>query len=698
MLPLLAVCLVMAVPARALLLDNLHGNAQVSGLQSDDVGGKTKSLGQDYNLTWSRSLISYLGADASLRYYNLGVDEVLGAHTWRQEFQPNAELFWIHPLFSITGGLTQRKSTSNDATANLIQNTSTLSFATRNLSYPILRLRYQWDHTYNSINRNVSDTLIQDVFNSNARNTRSHQWQGSLSYAAKNQNFYYSLSRDRASNYITGLNITDLQHQFRWNQTGLNMGNRLKLNSSYFFTYRSQETSRPPLTTVLKPIPFLAALYAYNPTSDLGQLDTLSALADGNTTTPVSPAIDIGRALLDRNIGIDFGFPREASALYIYTDRPSGSQLGWNIYTSNDNQLWNNINTTVTSTFNASFSRYEIQFPPQTARYFKAVNFGANDVASALVTEIEAWDIFSDTTKETLTQTSHTFDLGGSYILSRVLLSTGEIYYRLEPKGEFSNSRDQLFYNLALRHSPSDRLTQDIRFQGGTESFKVTDQHNTNTNLTYSLKLVPLRTLEFSFVALTRSNYISRMKTQESNNLFFLTKAVLLDVLTVSGDAGYNRNNLFDSGNRFDTWTYHMAAGGSITRSLDATATFMYQAISAPLARNLSIRRQYRMGINYRATQKIYFTGAIAANYETKNVFMSQDYTGSWSLTEKLSVAGGYSLSDNRNGIRSERENAQISYSLSTRTLIFANYTNSDAVLFGEGRVSFVQVGLNTGF
>jgi hypothetical protein len=686
------------IPARALLINNLHGNAQISGLHLNSSDGRTKSLGQDYTANWSKSLISYLSARASLHYYNIGVDEIQGAYSWRREFQPQGDLFWNHPAFTIIGNLIHNKATSNDAATNLIRNNSSIAFATRALEYPILKFRYEWDHSFSEVNRVIEDTTSETLTGDNARNTRRRLWQATLSYSGKNQDFYYNMGRNNNYDLITGLRIIDWQHQFRWNQTNIAIGEHLKLNSSYNFIYRSQETSRPAAAPVLRPIPFVAALYAYDPTPDLGQLDTLPMLADGNTGAAVTPPIDIGKALLDRNIGVDFGFPRAVSALYVYTDRPSGTGLGWKVYTSGDNLTWNLIEANVSTIFNTSFSRYEIDFAEQKARYIKAVNFGANDVASALVTEIEVWDLFTASSQEKVYQTSHNINLGSAYVISKVLTSTADFSYLLEPKGEFSDSRNQFFYNLALRHNPKTNLTQDIRFQGGTETFKATNTRNASANLSYNLKASPIKTVEFSFVALTRSNYINRVKTQETNSLFFLTKANLLNALTVSHDIGFSRNNLFDSRSRFDTWTYHFSAGGAVLPSLDANLAFIYQSTLMHQINELRIRRQYRLGINYRITTNIHFSGALAANYETRNIFYSQDYNLGWTMSEKITVGGGFAVNDSRNGVRYERSNAQINFLFSPRTTVFANYSQSNTSLGNGGRISFVQAGLNTGF
>jgi hypothetical protein len=685
-------------PTRAFLFENLHGNAQVYGLRSDAPAGLSKSLGQDYSLNWSKNLISYLGARASLRYYNLGVDEPIGANTWRREFQPAGELYWNHPIFTINGSLRHQKLTGSDAARNLIQDVSAISFATRTLEYPIFKFRYEWDHSFNEYNQTAIDTLGEEPYINAGRDTKNRLWQASLSFFRKNNDFYYGLSRNRNDNYITGLKTIDLKHQFQWNQSGTKIGEHFRFNSSYNFIYRSQETSRPPEAAVYRQAFFVSSLYAYDPTPEVGELDTLATLSDGNTTSPTITTINIGRARLDQNIGVDFGFPRDISALYIYTDRPSGSELGWRIYTSTDNLAWNIIDGNVTSTFNTGFNRYEIEFPTQTARYIKAVNFGTNDVPEVFVTEIETWELFSESYREKRHQSSHLFNFGSAYSFSQKLQSTADISFRWEPEGEFTNSRDQISYNVALSHNPTTRLSQNIRYQGGTESFKTSGYRNTNSNISYNIKHHPMEALEFSFAAMSRTNYINHVKTQEANNLFFLTKAAFFETLYLSADAGYGRNNIFESHSIYDVWTFHVSAEGAVLRSLNATFNYSYQSIFDPKTDITRILRQFRVGANYLITQKIYFTGALAANYESKSVFMSQDYSLNWSLSEKVSLGGGYSLNDSKNGIRYERSNLQVNYSLSPRTRVFASYSDSNTPAEGEGRIRFLQAGMNTGF
>jgi len=708
-LAILLIVLLVAVPdmvARASLLSDITGSAQLSGISSSPSGDSsaTRSLSQDYTVNWSRPLISYLAARATLRYYNLGIDQSRGANVWRRQYQPSGELSWNHPLFTISGDLQHQKTTGNDRTTNLIQNSSAISFATKALSLPILRFRYLWNHSYNSASVGQaanSDTTGSEPVDStffSARNTRDQLWAASLSYGRKNQDFYYNVSHSQNINELNGLEITSLQHLFRWNQTSMALDRRLRINSSYTLTYNSQTTSRPPTASVLRPIPYIASLYAYDATPDLGALDTLPALGDGNITTPVQPPVDLGQALLDRNIGVDFGFAREISALYIYTDRPSGSPLTWRIFTSADNFTWQQAGSAVVSRFNTSLNRYEIEFSPLTARYIKAVNGGANDVPTALVTEIETWDAFTSGTSETLHQTTHLVNLGGAYSWSKTLESSADLTYHAEPSGDFANSRDEIYYTFALRHSPKATITQSARFQGGTEKFKVTDARNTNTSLTYSLKLTPLKTLEFSFAALTRANYIDRVKTQEANNVFVQSKAQLLEALSVSGDAGYTRNNLFDSRNRFDTWTYHLSSVANLTSAIDATAGFMYQTTTTPLAIGQRIRRQYDFNLNYRLTATIYMSGVVAVNDEENNRFISQEYSANWNMSQKLSAGGMVTFNNNKGSAESSRGNARITYLISPRTTLFANYTSTDAIISGQGRVNAVQVGLQTGF
>ncbi|PKK85084.1 MAG: hypothetical protein CVT49_00655 [candidate division Zixibacteria bacterium HGW-Zixibacteria-1] len=672
-------------PAQALISDNLRGNLQITGVSSESEAQTTKSLNQEYSINWTKYFTPYILTRASLRYHNLGIDQSQSANVWRYDYQPAGELVWKHPYFTLGGIIRRQETTSSNETTNLIRNSSGLTFTTNSVKYPMLEVRYDWNHTYNDKNR------IE-------RDTRERRLQTGLNYNFKRQSFYYNLVRRDNANAGSNLDITETQHLFRWNQSSYWLDNRLRFSSGYDFNYRSQKTENLGGDKLLESLPFSRALYGIDPTPDLSELDSVSTLADGNITDPAQPTIAIGEGLLDRNMGFDFAIEREVSAIYIYTDRPSGAQLSWRIYVSDDNLIWNPVTSAVFAEFNTSFNRYEIFFPPQTTRYIKAVNSGLNDVISVYVTEIQPLIEKQNVVKDSKSSSSHLVDLAANYAFSRIFETSADLTLRREPGGGFGNSRDEIFYSLTGRHRPSSAISQLVRYQSGYENLTDGGTRNDSRSLSYSLLMSPLPTLSFSFAALTRTDYIDKIKTRETNNLFFQTSGNLLAGLDLSLEAGYNRNNQFDSRTAYDSWTYRLSADAKVHRTLDAIFNVLYQSTNSLSDETTRIRRQYSADLNYRLTRTILMRGSLTYDDEENLDYFYQEYNLSWNLTPRITIGALATLNDGDSGVRSERANMRINYKISNGSLLFFSYTRNEFALADRTRTTSLQIGLKSGF
>ncbi|MDD4051543.1 MAG: hypothetical protein PHR28_06560 [candidate division Zixibacteria bacterium] len=682
---ILAMPVVLSSPAEALFSNNLNGYIRVTGVSSSVDTVTSRSLSQEYSAYWSKRMAAYFEMRASMRYLNLGLDQNLGENSWRREYQPAGELLWAHPDFTI-GGLVKRRKTTNNATDGaLIDDNVAVTLSTRMTGYPILRARYDWEHAY-------SDGQSFE------RDTRQNNVQIGLTYNLRRQSFYYSFSHRRQNDDRGGLQITENQHLFRWNQTTMFPGQFLRVSSTYDFGRRAQETETTADSTVLSAIPFRLALYAYDPTPEFGTLDTLPSLADGNTSSPAQPQVNVGAGLADRNIGLDFGYNADIAALYIYTDRPSGPVMSWRVWLSSDNLTWTQLDQPVMVTFNAGFNRYELVFATVKTRYIKAVNSGANDESTVLVTEVEARERLQKSSLENRHQTTHMANVIGTVILSKKLESSAELSVRRQPKGEFTDSRNQLYYAFSLRHAPSTAVTQTVKYQAGYEDFSAGGIRNDNNNLTYSLAVTPLTTLHFSFVALNRMDYIQSVKTQETNNLSFKTTGNLLAGLTLSGETTYSRSNRYDSRRAFDTWTYRAGADGTLVRSLDFSASFLYQGTHQVNADFSYIRRQYAIDINWRLTQTIVGHGSLTFDNDAARRYTYQTYGLSWTVTPKIQLGAQATVTGGESDVTGDRNSAQITYQATSRSSLYFSASNIEYPAAGRARGTSFQLGLKTGF
>ncbi len=672
-------------PRAFIFSQDVYGYFNLTGVSSRTGVDESASLNQEYSIFWRKHLLPYIDARALMRYHNYGLDQSLGENVWREEYQPSGELIWSHPYFSLGTSVTRQNSISNNGATDLIRDIFACNFSTRFETYPTVGGRYLWNKTYNNLDLNN-------------RNTRDRQFYLNLDYSRRGNSLYYGFTASENQNLASEVKIDELQHNFRWSQFNSMFDKRFKLNTDYNFRFRSQSVEKPLIGVAYTQIPVFGALYSYDPTPELDMLDTLSTLADGNIADPAQPPVDIGSGLIDRNIGVDLGYIQDISALYIYTDRPSGSQLSWTVYLSSDNLLWERVPEIPLVIFNAGFNRYEITFPAQDTRYIKAVNSGANDIVTVLVTEIEALEKAPGIEKIEKDQVVHTVGIGGTYRISEKLQASGDIAYKTEPKGDFRDSRDQIYYTLSMRHIPRIWLTQFVRFQSGIESYKISGIDDKNNKISYSLLARPLETLDISFSASNQSNYQNGQKNQEISNSVVGANGNILKGLDLRGEIGFSRINTSESGNAYNSWTYRVSSTASLTRSLDLASSFLYQSTRDNVVLVPRRRKQVGLNSNYRMTGAIMLRGSYYVSDDNGFINITQDYDINWNLGDNISIGGSANLIENADGARIERYGGRLNLRLSVKTAIFCNYSRQVYLPSEILNSSSIQIGLKSGF
>lgn len=667
------------------LPENLHGSIQLTGVDTDNNGSRSQSLSQRYNVNWQRRFSPYLIGRGLFTYDHFGLDLGEGGNVWNRQMQPSGDIQWAHSAFSVLMSALRREASTNDHLTDVIQHSYVASAGTRSLRYPIITARYALDEFYNAQDRRLRDT-------------QERQFQGGVSYARSRSSLYYQFARRESSLHSSNLDVTETSHQLRWTQWEQFWGDRVRVDGEYSLNHRRQTTRLIGADTTVRVIDVAATLYADDATPELGALDSLPGLGDGIVDQPTEPAIDIGRGIGNHNLGIDFGFVRSVRGLYVYTDRPSGSSLGWQVYTSPDNLVWTRVTATVRVAYNPAFARYEIAFDNVEARYIKAVNVDLNDVLTVLVTEIEALEAVGGDRVDNRRQTVHRATGGIRYRVSSTLQTSADIMFRHEPAGGFSNSRDQLFYSLSATHRPSEKVMQSVGFRSGWDEFVKAGVKEWNTSVTYTLRVRPLKESEIILSALTRNNRFGRLRIQESNNVSLQARGTALPGLQVALEGGYSRNNQFVARQTFDTWTWKGSLNAALTSTLQVGASTLYQTthdVGMDVAR---IRRLHTASLDYRATESISMRGELTVGDDQKRNYLSQDYTLSWRMSSKLSASAVATIMDTDAASRSERGIVQMNYELSGQTHVYANYSATT----GEGRVNSrvdaIQLGLRTGF
>lgn len=673
-----------AQPARALPA-SLSGSLQVDASNGDIRGEHQSALNQRYALHWSRRLFPYLRMRASFSYDRLGTVTGGADEVWREQMRPIGELLWMHPDYTLNARVSRVESNSVDRTTSLIRELLDVRFSTRAASLPIVSLQYNAVNTYNKFSR--AD-----------RDTREDRYEVGVTYNVGTQSFYYDfLRRDynvRSSDLIT----TEETQRFNWTQTSRILNQRLRLTSDYRFSHRREDTKYGGRVSAFLDIPVVAALYDHDATPDLSTLDTLIALADGNLTEPTTPRIDIGENSSDQNIGVDLGFPQDVRGLYIYTDRPSGAGVTWSVYASSDNVTWDHLEEPVDAVYVTSFSRYELLFPLTNTRYIKAVSGGLNNIVTVYVTEIEAISEELSDSRLTRTQTSHQGSASAMYSFAEQLHSTATFSFRAEPEGDFTNSRDAIYYGFSTRHTPWSFLTQTVSAQAGRETFSASGEEQSSTSLSYVTTLTPLRTLALTLSAADRRSLINGALDVETKSALVRSKAILLPRLTMTSDVTYARTEQPVAARMIDSWTYQAGLEMGLHRSMDATVSYLLQRIDEFVSEPLRERQRASARLTWRLTHTIRLQGTASRNDDDGRVSTTQEYSGSWQLSQSMSVTGLTTIYDGTTGITTRRSTLLGSLMLNSRTSVNTSYTETDSGDDDITGISTFQFGVRTTF
>lgn len=677
--------ILIATPIPNALSNNLTGTVELSGVNSESDTLHEQSLNQRYSLYWQKNLTPFVIARSSLNYYDFGLSQNVGTNSWRKEFSPAAELLWKHPYFSLGATAQRRKSSSNDLLADLATDFLTTNLRTRLPKYPYIDAQFQQSSIYSTSNRGNRDT-------------RDRAWTATTGYSLRNSSVTYGFVHRNAENRIDRRRQLDYQHSLRLNQSLRTGRDIYTLSAGYRLDYRSQSDISPATENLPREIPGLVGLYTNDATPDLSTLDIIPSLVDGNLTLPTSPQIDIGNGNINWNLGVDLGFTRSVNRLYIYTDRPSGNGVRWQVYKSQDNVVWNQV-LPATSLYSIGFSRYEVNFPDDTTRYIKVVNSGLNEIASVFVTEVEALIDIANQSEIRRHQTTQLATLSNSFRLSSKWTSTADIYLRRESGSSLAALRNETNYALSTRYKISPALQSGIRYELGLTNFgKQSSDIDRTASISYDLQYRPLETLAFLLSMATRHSYIKSMKTQELNNASARANGDPLTRLHVSTELAWSRNNLYRGNLRYDNWTYSLGMNGEIFRTLDGGIAYLYQRTAD--ARNSVARskNQYSANATYRLTSNIVVQGSIGLVNDFHRRSLAQDYLLSWSASARLNLSASVSLTELNSSSRSNRYNAQLLYSITSRSALTVSYSEYDLSPTSGGNIAALQVGFRTGF
>lgn len=682
---LLAAILAGIGDASAQLLE-LNGSVDVSAVQAEINGDDQNTLQQRYTVNATRRLTEALRARASFRYFKFDLDQAEQLGVFREEFQPSAEVSWQQRLWhaSVTG---QRRSVRTQfSNGRLITDSFVADWRTRSNEWPIFSVRYDWQQ-------------IGDTGDVSTRDSRDARLVARVDVERDHETIDYTFTHRSSSNLLRDLESREISHQLRLlGSHRLDDAARWRLDTQYLFTRSDRTDEVRQGAVLLEEVSVANGLFAIDPAPDLGELDPLPGLNDGNTGAATSPLVEIGAGAVDRNIGADLGLERAAVAgFFVYVDRVSSATLNWTVYVSDDGLNWSEVTSAPVTRFNPAFLRYEIEFPPVAGRLVKVVNGGVNDAAGVSVTEIEVFEAIQETGEVERASTTHLANASLAWRPSAGFDATLIGTARLEPQQGSVGDRESYDYAARGRWRQTDDVQWVGRWEQAWQRFESGRASLRDDVLAGTFLYDPLPTLGTTASATWRRAVEGGQELRTIRSAFASVDTEPIAALDVVVDAVVSRldDPLTDQSN--DVWTLRSSLDAEVTRSLRVLGSWAHQETRTRPSDDLVIRRTWTVDVDLQFTERI-FARVGTTWVEDQRFSRRQDYLLNWRVGPRLVLTGQAIYDDASGGFRTDRMSFSATFDVNRRTTAYLRYAELEQSAVDEQRTMSWQQGLRMTF
>ena len=637
---------------------------------------------QQYSVNWSKTYFENITLRSDYFYSKYDVLQNSDNSSWKEEQRPTIGLTWTNKHINLGSTASYKQDKSNSAILESNREDFSVFLKTLSEKYPKLTLRYYWDHIYN-------DELAS------ARNTKENKFQAELHESYKRSLINYNFTRRKNNNQTNNVRTVQYQHSFQFGNTSHFKESRLLFTTNYTFVHSSQTDTRPVAGSDFIFIPYSEALYKETASILLDTLQRNPSLNDGNSDNPAQPSINIGGTAINQNLGIDFGYPEDVSAIYLYVDRFSDNTKDFHVYISNDNYNWTSYYTGPDVEFNEGYNRFEIVFPSVKTRYIKVVTSGISNFDPVLVTEIRALAKEQVDVDTKYKSTSHQLNVGSRYRFAENFQSSLNASFQHQSGRANDADRDNIYYALSSQYTQSDVVNHNFLWTQSYQLFNGAALDISSYTASYLLLLTPIQRLEFSFASNYQKDFIDY--DENSNNLSFLlnTKGTPLTNLNFSGEVSYSKYNQLLGDDQFNTWNRRITLDGKITRTLSMILGWSYRSTDTRSLDTTTTQTLYRASFRYRMTRTIFMRGSIQLN-KNRTKYMSEEFQLGWNPSTKLSLSGQVQTQDDDELFKTTKYNAQANYKLRGNTNIFASYFINDLTEAGGEKTTSVRVGIRS--
>lgn len=545
----LVIAVVLVLLAPSLRADDLSGRVLLSFQHYDFDELMTSGLRQTYDLQWQRAFTT-----TTLFRLSLRADDFRGS-TETPLFAERNRTTQVQPVGEIiinTDALhlqARSEILQTDATRGGLESTTSLrrswgSLEWRPADLPTFDLRGQ----RNESRQTGESVAVTDDF---AAAGVRYQWRGLQARAEQRYLGSYDpgLGYDRKTTGQLG----------ELNYALTTLGGRFTVGTSGS-AQRTQIVERSldgQGTSVPVPLVLSRAYWGVDDTPNDSRdhpLASYPTLTDGNVDT--SAGIALGPdAVSFQNLAFDLGRDDLADEIRVVVRdaagnpiRNGGGPVTWDLYSSEDGQLW--TARTSQTTWNAARSYYAITFDVTTARWFKVVNFGVN-VEATFVTELQAYVHREIGAGESRTGTQN------QYSLSTILAARLTKRIRLTYTGAYSSFEESL-ETAAPRSTSNREHIGEIEYQAlrslairgrvvsrNSSTFEAID--DSANSVTAYADWIPTRDLRVSLELSRESQTIGATEFELDTRALHASATVIPSVL-VSLDAGVQTQTISATG------------------------------------------------------------------------------------------------------------------------------------------------------
>lgn len=679
---LVALCLAgFAADVSAQLFD-WNGSLDIAAVQAEVQGLDQNTFQQRYNVNVSRSLTDALSTRLSYRYFKFDIDAAEQLGVFREETQPSAEVAWRHEFWRATATGQRRRVKTGASSGDLVTESFLADWKTTSTNWPIFGLRYDW-------------TQIRDEGGLGTRSSRNARLVGTVDVKRDSEEFDYTIARQSSTNLIRDLDQREWSNQFRYlGSHRLDTANRWRLDTQYLFTRNDRVVEVPEGSTFLEEVSVSRGLFAIDPGPELGELQSVSGLVDGNTGAVTLPLIEIGSGSVDRNIGVDLGLVRGAIAgVFVYVDRLSSGTVTWEVYSSEDGLNWTLATSSPFRRFDPAFLRYELEFAPIQGRYVKVVNGGLNETAGVLVTELEIFESNERVGEVETHATTHFADAALRWRASDDVLMNLTTSARLEPQQGSVGDRTSYDYSLRGSWDQTESVQWNGRWEQAWQRFGGTRPALRDDLLSATLIYDPLPTLGTSSSASVRRSAEGGETLRTIYGLFATADARPISALDVVVDGLVSHLDDPAADRTSDIWSVRTGLDAAVTRSLNVIGSWSHQETRVMPVNELVIRRFWTLDVDLQLTERLFARAGMTWVVD-RRFSRRQSYLLNWRMGARLVLSGQLIYDDGTGGFQTDRVSFSATLDVNSRTSAYVRFAEIEQGPDGDDRTMSWQQGL----